>query len=164
MPRDQVDRISPERAKHLERNRIAANKCRLKKKREHQAIQNSLHNETARHDSLMAELNTLREEIWTLKNTVFAHASCNDDHINRQLASMSENLVGASPDQLQIPSPTLSSPSWSDKSAMGNSRKGSNADSEASENQLFTDPALYDATFDGMGEFSFDRLINMENV
>jgi len=112
----------------------------------------------------MAELNTLREEIWTLKNTVFAHASCNDDHINRQLASMSENLVGASPDQLQIPSPTLSSPSWSDKSAMGNSRKGSNADSEASENQLFTDPALYDATFDGMGEFSFDRLINMENV
>ena len=163
MPRDQVNRISPERAKHLERNRIAANKCRIKKKREHQAIQNSLHNETARHDSLMAELNTLREEVWTLKNTVFAHASCNDHHINQQLANMSENLVGATPNQLQIPSPSLSSPSSSDGFAVGN-RKGSNAVSEDSEGQLFTDPALYETNFDGIGEFSFDRLIDMENA
>lgn len=170
MARDKCDRISPDRAKHLERNRIAANKCRLKKKREHQQIQNNLHDETARHDSLMAELHTLREEIWTLKNSVFAHASCNDRHINKQLANMSENLVGASPDQLQLSSPSVSSRSWSVGSGVENGLEASvNVASELASNTTTLppmDPALYDETYDGAGisDFTFDRLIDMENI
>ncbi|KAJ5764518.1 hypothetical protein N7533_003199 [Penicillium manginii] len=174
MARDHSENISPGRSKHLERNRIAANKCRQKKKKEHQKIQNSLHDETARHDSLMAELNSLREEVWTLKNTVFAHASCNDWHINRKLASMSESLTGSSPEQLhaQLPSPTFSSQSCSDASAVEsgavepNVLASSSFSSDGSGPLPLMDPALFDQTYNGVGtpEFGFDRLIDMENL
>lgn len=174
MARDHRESVSPGRAKHLERNRIAANKCRQKKKKEHQKIQSCLHDETARHDSLMAELNDLREEIWKLKNTVFAHASCNDRHINRQLACMSENLTGSSPEQLhaQIPSPTFSSQSSSDASAVEtgaiepNALASSSFSSDDSGSLPFMDPALFGGNFNGTGtpEFGFDRLIDMENI
>lgn len=159
MPRDQ--RISPERAKHLERNRIAANKCRIKKKRENEQIQNTLHNESARRDSLMAEVTKLREQIWSLKNTVFVHAQCNDQHINEQLSCMSENLIGASPDQLQFPSPADSFNSWSDGSVVENGIE-SGVPSEV----LGLDPALYDGAGanDGTSDFAFDRFIDIENV
>ncbi|KAJ5973333.1 hypothetical protein N7481_010543 [Penicillium waksmanii] len=174
MARDHSDSMSPGRAKHLERNRIAANKCRQKKKKEHQKIQSSLHDETARHDSLMAELNSLREEIWNLKNTVFAHASCNDWHINRKLANMSENLTGASPEQLhaQLPSPSYSSQSCSDASAVDTGAiepkvlASSSFSSDGSETLPLMDPALFDGSYNGVGtpEFGFDRLIDMENL
>lgn len=117
----------------------------------------------------MAELNTLREEIWNLKNSVFAHASCNDRHIDQQLANMSENLVGASPDQLQLSSPTFSSRSWSVGSGVENGLETSvNAPSELASSDTFPtmDPALYDETYDGVGtsDFTFDRFIDMENI
>jgi hypothetical protein len=73
--------ISAKREKHREQNRIAARRCSIKKKQEHQQIQNTLHGETARYDSLIAEINTLHEEIWTLRRLVFAHTGCNDQRI-----------------------------------------------------------------------------------
>ena len=109
------DNLSPERAKHLERNRVAANKCRLKKKREHEQIQNTLNNETARHTSLVSELTTLREEIWYLKNQIFDHAKCNDQRINLQLSKMTTQILGDNDmSQDQCPSPTFSVSTRSD--------------------------------------------------
>ena len=57
----------PERTIIRERNRIAANKCRQKKKREHQQIERRLSDEIERKEVLLAQLNCLREEAWELK-------------------------------------------------------------------------------------------------
>ncbi|KAJ5156696.1 hypothetical protein N7492_009499 [Penicillium capsulatum] len=111
------DEINPQRAKHLERNRIAANKCRLKKKKEHEQIQSTLHDESARRDSLLAEVGSLREEIWVLKNQVFSHVGCQDHRINSQLARMTQSALQTSPQQAPCPSPTFSMSTKSDGSS-----------------------------------------------
>ncbi|KAJ5982259.1 hypothetical protein N7451_012359 [Penicillium sp. IBT 35674x] len=162
MVREQTERISPERAKHLERNRIAANKCRLKKKREHQQIQSNLHREATRRDSLMADLNILRNDIWVLKNAVFEHASCNDQRINRQLATMSENLIGASPELLRSPFPTHSTEGCSDVSAVRNKSSPVVSSEVSGSQELVADPALYDEVFTEITDLSLDRFINIE--
>lgn len=113
----QNDEIGTQRAKHLERNRIAANKCRLKKKKEHQQIQYTLHDESARRDSLLAEVGCLKEEIWRLKNQVFSHVKCEDHQMNSQLAKMTHCALQSSPAQAQCPSPTFSLSTQSDGSS-----------------------------------------------
>jgi len=118
-PRPQISReaISPERARHLERNRVAANKCRLKKKKEHEQIQGVLENETARRDILLAEVDVLKEELWRLKNRVFEHANCDDHDISRQLSKMNQDLLDSS-------SRRRSYSSFSDVSSSGGSEEG----------------------------------------
>ncbi|KAJ5160579.1 uncharacterized protein N7482_007583 [Penicillium canariense] len=96
--------VSPKRARHLERNRAAASKCRLKKKREHEQIQSVLDNESTKRDILLAEVDCLKEEIWQLTNTIFEHAKCEDQQINLQLAKMTQKYIESSPSQ----SPQLS--------------------------------------------------------
>lgn len=110
------DDVSPERARHLERNRIAANKCRKKKKKEHEQIQSILHSETAKRETLLALVNVLKEEVWQLKNMIFEHADCADQKINLQLAMMTQNVLGANIDALECPSPSFSASTWSDGS------------------------------------------------
>ncbi|KAJ5183277.1 hypothetical protein N7492_000893 [Penicillium capsulatum] len=102
------DNVSSDRARHLERNRLAANKCRLKKKKENEQMQSILNDETARRQILFAEVNVLKEELWHLKNEVFAHANCDDQSINAQLALMRESVLGVSASALECPSPTFS--------------------------------------------------------
>ncbi|CAI7644738.1 unnamed protein product [Penicillium palitans] len=109
------DVVSPERARHLERNRVASNKCRLKKKLEQLEIQHTLNEATSKRNTLLAELNELKEEIWQLKNRVFAHAKCGDHQINLQLTKMAQKLLGSS--SLRRPSSFLSATSSSEGSA-----------------------------------------------
>ncbi|KAJ5370574.1 uncharacterized protein N7496_006666 [Penicillium cataractarum] len=116
-PQISRDAISPARARHLERNRLAANKCRLKKKREHEQIQGVLQSETARRDILLAEVDVLREELWRLKNRVFAHANCDDQHISLQLSQMNQDLLNSS-------SRRSSSSSFEDNLSSGGSEEG----------------------------------------
>jgi hypothetical protein len=111
------DNVSPERARHLERNRIAANKCRKKKKKEHEQIQSILHSETAKRETLLAQVHVLKEEVWQLKNMMFEHADCADQKINLQLAMMSQNMLGSNIDRMKCPSPTFSASTWSSGSA-----------------------------------------------
>ncbi|KAJ5579903.1 uncharacterized protein N7459_005888 [Penicillium hispanicum] len=113
------DNLDPARTKHLERNRIAANKCRLKKKKEYENIQRTLENETAKHDCLIAELGTLKEELWHLKNRIFDHARCDDQQINHQLARMASEVMGSNVGQDQCPSPSFSVSTRSDGSGSG---------------------------------------------
>ncbi|KAJ5820166.1 hypothetical protein N7474_005757 [Penicillium riverlandense] len=111
--------ISPERARRLERNRIAANKCRLKKKEENQQMEQVLEDETAKYDSLLAEVGLLRDELLQLKNQVLEHAGCDDDQINTHLGAMTHTLLGDTSDQVKCPSPTFSASTWSDTSTLG---------------------------------------------
>lgn len=110
------EEVSPSRARQLERNRVAANKCRLKKKHENDKMQSILMGETARRDTLVAEISALKEELWHLKNRIFAHANCGDESIKTQLAVMAQHALVASPLIPQCPSPTLSASVHSDKS------------------------------------------------
>ncbi|KAF3385376.1 hypothetical protein F1880_002402 [Penicillium rolfsii] len=118
-PGPQIPReaLSLERARHLERNRLAANKCRLKKKKQHEQIQDFLKDETARRDILLAEVDVLKEELWCLKNCVFEHANCNDQHISSQLSKMNQDL-------LEQNLRRRSSSSFSDSVSSGRSEEG----------------------------------------
>lgn len=113
------EKVSTERAKHLERNRLAANKCRLKKKQENERSQDILNDEAARRETLLAEVHALKEELWYLKNRVFAHANCDDQSIKTQLAIMSQNVLGAGPCEPKCPSPTFSGSTRSSMSLPG---------------------------------------------
>ncbi|KAJ5631481.1 uncharacterized protein N7484_011581 [Penicillium longicatenatum] len=113
----QYANLSPQRAKHLERNRIAANKCRMKKKQQHQEIEKVLSNETAKHEHLLSVVTSLKEEVWHLKNTIFDHARCDDPQINLQLAIISEKATQNNAAPFQCPSPTFSASTYSDNSS-----------------------------------------------
>lgn len=138
--------VSPERAKHLERNRIAANKCRERKKRENRQIERRLSDEVDKKEILLAQLHGLQDEVWELKNLIFQHAGCDDHHINRQLSQMTQSVLsGPIPDLHSSASPQ----SWSDESV--------------EQNGNLIDPALPSLeTFDGTESF-FDNFID-ENL
>lgn len=102
------EKVSTERAKHLERNRLAANKCRLKKKEENERTRSILDYETGRREALLAEVTVLKEELWQLKNRIFAHVNCEDHSIQTQLTRMSQDVLEASPCAPKCPSPTFS--------------------------------------------------------
>ncbi|KAJ5939484.1 hypothetical protein N7466_002618 [Penicillium verhagenii] len=110
--------VSSGRERHLERNRIAANKCREKRKREHARMQTALDIEAARHKNLQAEVGVLREEIWYLKNELFVHAKCDDRFINSQLDEMASRFAHGAGDLLRCPSPSFSVSTRSDQSVV----------------------------------------------
>lgn len=106
VPRDEV---SPERARHLERNRVAANKCRARRKEEQNQIQSLLESETEKREMLMAEVDSLREQAYELKDAIFTHARCGDGKINHHLEQMSRNVMQTADHPQAYPSPTFSS-------------------------------------------------------
>lgn len=90
IPRESVH---PERARHLERNRVAADKCRTKKKEDQLKMTQMMEKQSERHEALLSEIHCLRNEIWQLKNDIFAHAECGDGEILRQLQRMAQGIV-----------------------------------------------------------------------
>ncbi|KAJ9483194.1 hypothetical protein VN97_g10220 [Penicillium thymicola] len=160
--------ISPKRAKHLERNRIAANKCRERKKLEHKQIERRLSDETEKKDLLLAQLKCLREELWGLKNLIFQHARCDDHQVNAHLAKMTQTVLGS---QNFLDSPphlgTSSSPSTSSDKSVGD------------ENNMIA-PGAYDGNDwtvlpkvandlvpyepNGLTDLMFENFINKDNL
>lgn len=153
--------VNPERAKHLERNRIAANKCRERKKREHKQIERRLSDETEKKDLLIAQLNCLREEVWDLKNIIFQHAECEDQQINIQLAKMTQTVLGGD-SNLTSTSPTFSMGSWSDESDEKNIGSGAYDGNDwmlpkVADNLVSLEP-------NGFSDSMFDNFIKTENL
>lgn len=110
--------IPSARERQLERNRIAANKCREKRKQEHTRMQHALDIEATRHKNLQAEVGFLKEEIWYLKNELFVHAKCDDRFINSQLDEMASRFNHGAGDLLRCPSPSFSVSTRSDQSVV----------------------------------------------
>ena len=69
------------RAKFLERNRLAASKCRQKKKEHTQRLECDFKEQSKKKEQLIAEIARLRSEILGLKNEVLKHAQCGDEPI-----------------------------------------------------------------------------------
>ncbi|KAJ5108103.1 hypothetical protein N7456_004778 [Penicillium angulare] len=115
------EKVGSQRAKQLERNRVAATKCRMKRKREHEQIQRVLNDESTKHDNLVSIVDCLKEEIWCLKNQVFNHVPCNDPQINFELAKIGERVAQNNPAAMRYPSPTFSASSFVSEQSSGDS-------------------------------------------
>ncbi|GFP55766.1 transcription factor atf21 [Trichoderma asperellum] len=71
-----------QRTKNLERNRIAASKCRQKKKEWVVELEETKTSMELRHNTLRMEYFQLLDEVTSIKNQLMAHATCNDPNIN----------------------------------------------------------------------------------
>ncbi|KAJ9481656.1 hypothetical protein VN97_g11813 [Penicillium thymicola] len=163
----------PERVKVRERNRVAANKCRQKKKREHQQIERRLSDENEKKEILLAQLNCLREEVWALKDMIFQHAECEDRQIGLQLARVTWNVLNdpskcAQPINEATPLPALSSGTSSDDSAGSDSQLNASNTDPYDENDWTLFPKISDGlmapNLDVNPDSMFANFVNMENV
>lgn len=90
------DDSHPDRAKRekfLERNRLAASKCRQKKKEHTQQLETRYKEQSDKKETLVAEIARLRHEILGLKNEVLRHAQCGDEPIKLHLAQMVKKIT-----------------------------------------------------------------------
>ena len=81
------------RRKFLERNRIAASKCREKKKLYVSELEETKIGLETHHAHLQLEATSLMAEISRLKHRLMAHAKCNDVHIDRWLNNEARKFV-----------------------------------------------------------------------
>ncbi|OQD86519.1 hypothetical protein PENANT_c007G02224 [Penicillium antarcticum] len=84
---------SAKRAKFLERNRLAASKCRQKKKEHTQQLEFHFKHQSEKHSALMTEIARLRSEVLGLKNEVLKHSQCGDEPIKMHLAQMLKKIT-----------------------------------------------------------------------
>jgi hypothetical protein len=81
------------REKFLERNRLAASKCRQKKKEHTMILETRYKEQSDKKEQLVAEIARLRSEILGLKNEVLKHAQCGDEPIKLHLAQMVKKIT-----------------------------------------------------------------------
>lgn len=81
------------RNKFLERNRIAASKCREKKKMYVSELEETKIGLETQHAHLQMEYNGLLGEVSGLKHHLMAHAKCNDANIDRWLNNEARRFV-----------------------------------------------------------------------
>lgn len=81
------------RAKFLERNRLAASKCRQKKKEHTQKLEYRYKEQSEKKERLQGEIASLRSQILSLKNEVLKHAQCGDEPIKLHLAQMVKKIT-----------------------------------------------------------------------
>ncbi|KAL2197551.1 hypothetical protein P885DRAFT_34863 [Corynascus similis CBS 632.67] len=81
------------RNKFLERNRVAASKCREKKKQYVSELEATKMDLELRNAHLKVEVDSLVAEIGALKHRLMAHAKCNDPNIDRWLNNEARKFV-----------------------------------------------------------------------
>ncbi|KAJ2157223.1 hypothetical protein GGF46_004668 [Coemansia sp. RSA 552] len=90
------------RRKFLERNRVAASKCRQKKKLWVQELERRAEDVTMQNRSLHIAVAQLKEEVMVLKNQLLAHRNCNCSAIHQYLQA--ECAAAVAPDAVPLPS------------------------------------------------------------
>ncbi|PWY92988.1 hypothetical protein BO94DRAFT_357902 [Aspergillus sclerotioniger CBS 115572] len=86
------DRERRKRERFLERNRVAANKCRKKKKEHAKQLESRCETVSRQNTLLESEVDHLKGEILSLKNELLRHSQCGDDGIKRHLARMVKQI------------------------------------------------------------------------
>ncbi|KAJ5740834.1 hypothetical protein N7493_000706 [Penicillium malachiteum] len=113
--------------------------CSPEEDRLYTHIQEVLQNETAKRDSLVAQVDALRREVWLLQNELLNHARCNDHSVDKWITEMAHGANKDPPDESQCPSPSSSVSTRSDESII-DPGKGSNTPlDEAAIRQLYVD-------------------------
>ena len=80
------------RSKFLERNRVAASKCRQKKKEWTQNLENKARELQKNNSSLRLMVDSLRQEVIFLKGEMLKHSSCSCDQIQKFLKQGSDSF------------------------------------------------------------------------
>lgn len=88
-----ADDDDPKRQKVLERNRVAASKCRKKKKEWVSELQETKAGLETQHQQLQREYNGLLDEVSRMKNELITHAHCNDPNIDLWLDNEAKRFV-----------------------------------------------------------------------
>lgn len=92
------DPIKPDddkRSKFLERNRVAASKCRQKKKEWTSNLEATARELQKRNGALMFEVASIREEVMWLKGQLLKHMDCGSEQIREYLAHEAELIAHA---------------------------------------------------------------------
>lgn len=128
-----------QRERFLESNRLAASRCRQKKREHTKQLETRFTEEKQKKRQLEGDIAVLRDEILSLKDDILKHALCEDGHIRRHFArtmqqithsnnagvlsssvsasSLGSSSVSASP--LKATSPAATAASLPDKSSSG---------------------------------------------
>ncbi|PYH33928.1 bZIP transcription factor [Aspergillus neoniger CBS 115656] len=86
------ERERRKRERFLERNRVAANKCRKKKKEHAKQLESRCETVSRENTLLESQVDHLRGEILNLKNELLRHSHCGDERIKDHLAKMVKQL------------------------------------------------------------------------
>lgn len=86
------------RNKYLERNRVAASKCRQKKKAWVSDLETQKTELERKHSNLQHEYTGLVNEVTQLKNQLMAHAGCNDPRIDGWIETEAKRFVDRTTD------------------------------------------------------------------
>lgn len=150
--------------KLLERNRIAASKCRQRKKEYVSDLEETKTRLETQHSQLQLEYHTLLDEVTRMKTDVMAHAACNDPNIDRWIGTEArrfvqrvnencmaqQNMVFNEPPEVKRPS-TAPSPYTSRRDSISQenpaTRRGSMAFSHIGEGDAFWEDDLSDLPF-----------------
>ncbi|ODA83564.1 hypothetical protein RJ55_02078 [Drechmeria coniospora] len=97
----------------LERNRVAASKCREKKKQWVHELESKKAELEALHASLLVECTNLLEESTQIKNLLMDHAACHDPNIDMWLDNEATRFVHRPSDLASLPPPQPQPPQGS---------------------------------------------------
>ncbi|EDU41432.1 bzip transcription factor [Pyrenophora tritici-repentis] len=86
--------VSSARQTHLEKNRVAAHKCRQRKKEYINSLEDRAREFSSKNKMLKENVAVLREEVLSLKNEVLLHAGCGFWAVDEYLARCAGNLLG----------------------------------------------------------------------
>jgi hypothetical protein len=89
--------VSSARQSHLEKNRVAAHKCRMRKKDYINGLEERARIFTTKNKALKENVAMLREEVLDLKNEVLRHAGCGFWAVDEYLARCAGDLLGMKP-------------------------------------------------------------------
>ncbi|KAF2822937.1 hypothetical protein CC86DRAFT_372721 [Ophiobolus disseminans] len=95
--------VSSARQSHLEKNRVAAHKCRQRKKEYINGLEGRAREFSSKNKALKENVAMLREEVLGLKNEVLRHAGCGFWAVDEYLARCAGDLLG-----MEAPLPTSS--------------------------------------------------------
>lgn len=93
--------ISSSRQSHLEKNRVAAHKCRQRKKEYINGLEGRAREFSSKNKILKENVAMLREEVLGLKNEVLRHAGCGFWAVDEYLARCAGDLLGMEAPPLQ---------------------------------------------------------------
>jgi hypothetical protein len=86
--------VSSARQSHLEKNRVAAHKCRQRKKEYINGLEGRAREFSSKNKALKENVAMLREEVLSLKNEVLRHAGCGFWAVDEYLARCAGDLLG----------------------------------------------------------------------
>lgn len=86
--------VSSARQSHLEKNRVAAHKCRQRKKEYINGLEARARDFSTKNKALKENVTMLREEVLSLKNEVLRHAGCGFWAVDEYLARCAGDLLG----------------------------------------------------------------------